>query len=154
MPVYLLFAQAFATLYMTGLIWFVQLVHYPMFANVPADVFVEYERIHQARTTWAVGPMMLLELFTAIALVAQRPAGVPAWVAWTGLGLLLLVDGSTAVFFGPQHGRLSAGFDATLHRQLVDWNWLRTFGWTARGVLLLYALWLWKNAGGEPSIQP
>ena len=153
MALWLLFAQAFATLYMTGLIWFVQLVHYPMFADVPEEVFVEYERVHQARTTWAVGPMMLLELFTAIALVAQRPAGVPPWVACAGLALLLLVDGSTAVFFGPQHGRLSAGFDATLHRQLVEWNWVRTFGWTAaRSCLMLYALRL-CDAGANASGQ-
>jgi len=145
----LLFAlQLFATLYMTGLIWFVQLVHYPMFADVPEDVFVRYEKVHQARTLWAVGPMMLLELATACAMLWVRPAGVPVWIAWAGLGLLLLVDGSTAVFFGPQHGRLAAGFDATLHRQLVDYNWLRTFGWTARGVLLLYAGWL---AAGRPT---
>ncbi|MEM6329442.1 MAG: hypothetical protein AAF790_04245 [Planctomycetota bacterium] len=136
----LLLLQVFCSVYMTGLIWFVQLVHYPMFANVPADVFVEYERIHQARTSWAVGPAMLLELATAVAFIWLRPAGVPAWAPWVGLGLLLVVDGSTAVFFGPQHGRLSAGFDATLHRQLVDWNWVRTFGWTARGVLLLWVL--------------
>ena len=136
----LLLAQTFATLYMTGLIWFVQLVHYPMFADVPREAFVEYERIHQTRTTWAVGPMMLLELGTAIAMLSLRPAGVPAWVGWLGLGLLLVVDGSTAAFFGPQHGRLSAGFDSTLHRQLVDWNWVRTFGWTARGVILLWAV--------------
>ncbi|MEN1680878.1 MAG: hypothetical protein AAGJ46_14920 [Planctomycetota bacterium] len=140
MPLLLLLLQAFSSLYMTGLIWFVQLVHYPMFADVPADQFVEYERIHQARTTWAVGPPMLLELFTALAFLWRRPEGVPAWAPWAGLTLLLLVDGSTAVFFGPQHGRLSAGFDATLHRQLVDWNWLRTFGWTARGVLMLWCL--------------
>ena len=136
----LLIAQTFATLYMTGLIWFVQLVHYPMFAKVSHDVFVEYERVHQARTLWAVGPMMLLELAAAIAMLSVRPPGVPGWVGWVGLGLLLVIDGSTAVFFGQQHGRLSAGFDAELHRQLVDWNWVRTIGWTARGVLLLGAI--------------
>ncbi|MEM9186678.1 MAG: hypothetical protein AAGB00_09310 [Planctomycetota bacterium] len=136
----LLFLQALASLYMTGLIWFVQLVHYPMFGDVPAESFTEYERIHQARTTWAVGPPMLVELFTAVLMFWFRPEGVPAWTPWAGLALLLLVDGSTALFFGPQHGRLSAGFDATLHRQLVDWNWVRTFGWTARGVLLLWAI--------------
>lgn len=152
MAIWLFLAQVFASLYMAGLIWFVQLVHYPMFADVPEEVFVEYERIHQARTVWAVGPMMLLELGTALAMLSQRPPGVPAWVPWVGLALLLLVDGSTAVFFGPQHGRLSAGFDPTLHRQLVDWNWIRTFGWTARGVLLLYATHLWVTAGGKPTV--
>ena len=136
----LLLVQLFCSLYMTGLIWFVQLVHYPMFADVPAGQFVEYERIHQARTSLAVGPPMLAELVTAVMMLWLRPTGVPAWMPWAGLGLLLLVDGSTAVFFGPQHGRLAAGFDETLHRQLVDWNWLRTLGWTARGALLLWAV--------------
>lgn len=140
MAMWLLGIQVFSSLYMTGVIWFVQLVHYPMFANVPREQFVEYERIHQARTTWAVGPPMLAEFFTACLLFFFRPAGVPAWVPWVGMALLILVDGSTAVFFGPQHGRLSTGFDAKRHRQLVDWNWLRTFGWTARGLLLLWAL--------------
>ncbi len=149
MATLLLLLQTFASLYMTGLIWFVQLVHYPMFGDVPEEVFIEYERIHQARTTWAVGPMMLLELGTAIAFFWHRPAGVPAWLPWAGIALLLLVDGSTAVFFGPQHGRLSAGFDERLHRQLVDWNWIRTFGWTARGVLMLYAVSLGAAAQGS-----
>lgn len=134
----LLLIQTFCSLYMTGLIWFVQLVHYPMLADVPRERFVEFERIHQARTFWAVGPPMLLEMATAALFFWLRPQEVPAWAPWVGLGLLLLVDGSTAVFFGPQHGRLSKGFDEKLHRQLVNWNWLRTFGWTARGMLLLW----------------
>lgn len=137
----LLIVQLFSTLYMTGLIWFVQLVHYPMLANVPAESFVEFERIHQARTSWAVGPPMLLELVTAVMMFWWRPAGMPLWIPVAGAALLLVVDGSTAIFFGPQHGRLSVGFDATLHRQLVDWNWLRTLGWTVRGALLLWFVW-------------
>ncbi|TWU00380.1 hypothetical protein Pla108_13290 [Botrimarina colliarenosi] len=148
MAVWLLYAQLFASIYMTGLIWMVQLVHYPMMAEVPAERFVEWERVNVVRTGWAVGPMMLLEIGTACAMLAMRPPGVPIWVAWLGIALLLLVDGSTAVFFGPQHGRLASGFDATLHRQLVDWNWLRTFGWTARGLLMVYATHLWAIQRG------
>lgn len=139
----LLLTQLLATLFMTGLIWFVQLVHYPLFARVPAEVFVEYEREHQERTLWAVGPMMLLELATACAMPVWSPAGPPGWIAWAGLAILAVVDGSTALYFGPQHGRLSAGFDAGLHRRLVEWNWIRTVGWSARGGLLLYATFLW-----------
>jgi hypothetical protein len=131
-------AQLFATLYMTGLIWFVQLVHYPLLADVPRVAFPTFERTHQARTLWAVGPMMLVELVTALAMLAARPAGVPVWVPIAGLVLLAIVDGSTAFYFGPLHGRLADGFDELLHRDLVRWNWLRTVGWTARGVLLLW----------------
>lgn len=135
----LFLVQLFCTLYMTGLIWFVQLVHYPMFANVPAESFVEYERIHQIRTTWAVAPM-LFEAITAVLMLWYRPAGVSDTATWVGLGLVALLVGSTAIFFGPQHGRLATGFDAAVHRQLVDWNWVRTLGWTARSLLLLWIL--------------
>jgi hypothetical protein len=35
-----------ATAAMVGLIWFVQVVHYPLFASVGADEFVAYENAH------------------------------------------------------------------------------------------------------------
>ena len=35
-----------ASLFMTGVIWFVQIVHYPLFANVSRSAFAEYERRH------------------------------------------------------------------------------------------------------------
>ena len=35
------------------------------------------------------------------------------------------------------HQRLLAGFDADVHARLVGTNWLRTFAWTARGVVAL-----------------
>jgi len=40
----------------------------------------------------------------------------------------------------PLHGRLSASFDARLHRQLVGSNWARTLAWTLRGGLCVW--WL------------
>ena len=53
-----------ATWYMVGLIWFVQLVHYPMMDRA-AD-FIEYERVHCQKTTRAVGPAMLIEIATLV----------------------------------------------------------------------------------------
>jgi hypothetical protein len=38
----LLLVHGFATLYMTGLIWFVQLVHYPLFAQVGRHAHLSY----------------------------------------------------------------------------------------------------------------
>lgn len=136
-----LLIQLAASLYMTGLIWYVQLVSYPHLAETPASEFPGVENRLQARTVWAVGPAMLVEMFTASAMFYYACEGVPAWVAWAGLALLALVDGSTAVWFGPLHGRLSGGYDAALLRRLVATNWVRTIGWTGRGLLMLYALW-------------
>ena len=39
---FVLLAHAAATLFMVGLIWFVQVVHYPLFARVGPDAFVPY----------------------------------------------------------------------------------------------------------------
>ena len=65
----ILLMQVFATLFMVGLIWFVQIVHYPLYANVGREQFPEYEALHNRMTTWVVGPAMLVELVTAVLLL-------------------------------------------------------------------------------------
>jgi len=60
--------HAGATWFMTGLIWFVQIVHYPLMGAVQADAFPAYEVAHQRRTTWVVGPVMLIEASCAVLL--------------------------------------------------------------------------------------
>lgn len=126
-------AHAAATLFMTGVIWFVQVVHYPLFVRVGAAAFVAYEREHARRTGWIVGPAMVLELLLAVALVASRGGG-PAWL---GLALLGVIWASTALVQVPLHNRLMAGPDAGLQRRLVLTNWVRTAAWTARAWLAL-----------------
>lgn len=132
--------HAFATLYMTGLIWFVQLVHYPLMAKVGPDGFAEYQRLHERRTGWAVGPAMLVEAVAAVLLVIAGSDGFPAGIAWVGLALVILLWLSTALIQVPCHRKLEHGFDAGVHRRLVVSNWLRTALWSARGVLVVVAM--------------
>jgi hypothetical protein len=82
---------------------------------------------------------MLLELVTAVALVAWPPAGISARLLHVGLALLAVVWASTWLLQVPCHTRLAGGFDAAVHRRLVASNWIRTVGWTARTVLLVGA---------------
>jgi hypothetical protein len=135
-------AHVFATLFMTGLIWFVQVVHYPLFSRVAESGFCAYEKAHQARTTIVVGPMMLLEALTAVWLVFLVDADdVPKrTITLVGVGLLVVIWLSTALVQGPAHQRLAAGFDAKLWRLLVRSNWVRTAAWSGRGVLALLLL--------------
>lgn len=128
-----------ATLFMTGLIWFVQVVHYPLFEGVGRPGFAAYERRHTVRTTWVVGPPMLIEGGTAVLLVWLAPAAVAPWARWTGLVLLAVIWISTAWLQVPEHRRLSDGFDAGAVRRLVAGNWLRTVGWSLRALLVLTA---------------
>lgn len=129
----LLLVHVAATLVMTGLIWFVQIVHYPLFAAVPAGAFPGYEARHSRRTTWVVAPPMLAEAATATLLVLLRPEALTI----AGLVLVGVIWASTALIQVPCHARLERGFDARVHRRLVTTNWLRTAAWTSRAVIAL-----------------
>ncbi len=124
-----------ATAGMVGLIWFVQVVHYPLFAAVGRDGFVEYERLHQRRTSFVVGPLMAAEGVTAVWLALAPPPEVPRLFAMVGLAVLGVVHASTVWLQVPQHAALSRGFDAERARRLVRTNWVRTAGWSVRGVI-------------------
>ena len=136
----ILLANVAATLFMTGLIWFVQIVHYPLFHRVPAAEFTGYERDHQRLTTFVVAPPMLCELVTSIMLVASPPPGVSPETLWTALGLVLVIWGSTIGLQVPEHQRLAKNFSAAAHRRLVHSNWVRTTAWTARAVFVMRML--------------
>jgi hypothetical protein len=134
----LLFAHAFATVSLVGLIWTIQLVHYPLFLRVPPEAFGAYEPEHMRRITWLVGPLMLVEAGTAILLVLTRPESAAVWV---GGVLLVMIWVSTATIQGPLHGRLARdGFDEGRIRWLVASNWVRTAAWSARGLIALALL--------------
>jgi len=128
------------TAFMAGLIWFVQVVHYPLMARVGRDGFVAYETAHTRLTTLVVAPAMLVEAITAGLLLFWAPAGVAAWMTWTGAALVLLLWISTAAVQVPLHGRLSNGFDAAAHQRLVRSNWIRTAAWSARTAIMAWAL--------------
>jgi len=128
-----------ATYGMIGVIWMVQLVHYPLFRLVGESSFKEYERDHCFRISFIVVPVMIVELFAAGALFllvadSQRDLAI--------LGLLLLgvIWGATFGVQVPCHDRLGKGFDEPTWRTLVRSNWLRTVAWTARGGVALALL--------------
>lgn len=136
----LLILHAALTFMLLGLILTIQLVHYPLFARVGAPTWPTYEREHQSRITYLVGPLMLAELLSAAWLALRQPPALPSRSLWLGLGLVLLIWLSTALVQSPLHGRLSAAFDVRLHRQLVLGNWFRTLAWLLRGGLCVW--WL------------
>ncbi|MEM1115003.1 MAG: hypothetical protein AAF845_06100 [Bacteroidota bacterium] len=127
-----------STLVMVGVIWVVQLVHYPLFANVGDATWPAYNAGHQWRITLIVGPTMVLELATALWLVADRPAAFPAWAVLLGAALVGVIWLATAAFSVPAHNALGVSFDAAVHARLVATNWIRTVAWTLRGGLVLW----------------
>ena len=137
----LLLAHAAATLFMVGVIWFVQVVHYPLFAHVGTPDFSAYSVRHSRLTGLVVGPSMLLEAGTAVALVVWTPPEVSTYLVWTGLLLVAGIWLSTALLQAPRHTTLGGGFDPAAHRFLVTSNWLRTVLWSLRAIVVLSILY-------------
>ena len=134
--------HAVSTIAMFGLIWFVQLVHYPLFHRVGSEGFAAYESSHQRRTTWAVAPLMCTEAVTAVVLMFSIQAGWPRLVAILGVVLVVCIWLSTALVQVPCHRKLAGGYDPAVTQRLVASNWLRTVAWTSRtpiAVVLLVA---------------
>lgn len=139
---FLFVIHAGATLFLVGLIWTIQIVHYPLFAMVGENGYAAYQTSHMSRITYVVAPVMLAELGTAayFAFVDYEP--IDAKLFWFGLALVLVIWISTALIQSPVHGRLAQKFDADLVNKLVWTNWLRTILWTVRGALILGMIWL------------
>ena len=125
--------HAIATTAMAGVIWTVQLVIYPLFAEVGEEVFASYHADYSERITWIVGPLMIVELGSAavLAIVAWK-SGEGRLFALTGLLLVVALWLVTALVQVPQHGRLSVGHDEATIAALVAGNWIRTVLWTLR----------------------
>lgn len=135
-----LIVQAIASAAMCGIIWFVQMVHYPLFARVH-DAGREFALENQRRTQGVVIPFMLAEAVTAAAIAWAPPANVPRPVAVVGLVTIAVLWLSTLFVQMPVHARLAReGHLPALIDALVRSNWLRTGVWTLRAVLAAWML--------------
>lgn len=135
---WILLLHTLMALYMTGIIWMVQIVHYPLMGKVGIDQFVAYERSHTMLMGYVVGPAMIIEIGTALILALQMESNKTLW--WINCGLILIIWASTFFIQVPLHESLSNGFVEKDHLKLVNSNWIRTIAWTAKGFLLIYLL--------------
>ena len=126
--------SVFATTVMFGLIWMVQLVHYPMFAGLDRATFTEWHRLHSNRITFIVAPLMLAELILSIAVAWLKP-NTESFIL---CALTVGIWSSTFLLSVPLHNALIAGVgdQADLIRKLVSTNWVRTTLYTLKVALL------------------
>jgi hypothetical protein len=134
----LLLMHLAATWYMTGLIWLVQIVHYPLMQMVGREGFIAYSIRHQSATSLVVGPPMLVEVATAAMLLSldAELRRSPWFLA--SCGLLAIVWLSTALWQMPLHRALLDGFDEGKVRALVQSNWVRTIAWSVRAAIITW----------------
>ena len=126
-----------STWFMVGLIWFVQIVHYPLFGYVGSKEFETFHEHHKTLITPVVGFVMIVELVTTGILIFQIPVGIPNWTVIVGIILIGVIWISTLFLQIPYHNKLSSKFDKNVLMMLVNTNWIRTICWSLRGIIVL-----------------
>ena len=131
----ILISNLVASCVMTGIIWFVQHVHYPLLAQVQIGQAVAVAEEHQRRTGHVVALPMAVEGLTTLALLARQPVGVTWYLPWIGAVLLAVALGCTVLLSVPLHSQMAKNPDAQVGAKLVATNWPRTFAWSLRAVV-------------------
>ena len=127
-----------ATAVMVGVIWTIQLVHYPFFHRLDKDQFESHMDEHRKTISFIVMPVMLIELASAIGLLFIDSNYQTMFIL--ALILLVLIWLSTALIQVPAHAKLATEYSENQTNKLVKTNWIRTILWTLRLSLLLYIL--------------
>ncbi|WP_323788267.1 hypothetical protein [Psychroserpens sp.] len=131
----ILLIHVFTTVFMTGLCWFVQVVHYPLFREIDSDKFPAYERKNLITGVITV-PIMTIELITGIILLFNSSASLYI----INMILLAFVWLSTFLFQVPIHLKLMSEGSPKLITKVIRTNWIRTLSWTARTLLVGYII--------------
>ena len=130
----MLITHLIATSVMVGVIWIIQLVHYPSFHFIELNQYTTFQRFHMSRISYVVIPAMLTELFTLILIIISMDQVDPIILA--SALLLIVIWLMTALFFSGVHQKLTLGYDQVVVEKLVKLNWGRTLLWTLRLLLV------------------
>ena len=123
-----------STSLMVGIIWVIQLLHYPTFHFIKESDYVEFQHFHMQRISFIVVPVMIIELLSGFMLVYYFRSNLLILC----LIILLVIWLITFVFFTKLHQSLLGGYDKIIVDNLVQINWSRTVLWSLRLIILIY----------------
>ncbi len=132
--------QIFCTFAMTGIIWFVQIVHYPLMRKVGKGRFVRYAQMHLVLTAFVVAPLMLLEAASVVFGLLHATPWITDGAARLGAILLLIIWISTFAIHLPQQRKLEQEFEAVAYRRMLFGNWIRCYAWSFRSIVLVFSM--------------
>jgi hypothetical protein len=130
--------NTFSSFFLTGLIWLVQLVHYPSFRFVGNGNFADFQMHHVHSIAKIVIPVMVAEITSSFGL-----AWIDGWLSLNAVGFygVILIWAATGLFSVPAHSTLEAGKNKEAINKLVSTNWIRTILWTTKSGITMYLLY-------------
>ena len=136
---FVLLGHLIFTSIMTGVIWVIQIVHYPSFHFIEKELYTAFQKFHMNNISLIVVPVMILELATGVLLLAGNSKNILIIISFS---LLILIWAITGIFFSGAHGKLITGYNVLVVDKLVSMNWIRTILWTLKMLLLLGFLYV------------
>lgn len=130
-----LIVQLVACSFMTGLIWTIQVLHYPTFNFVSKDRFLDFHAFHSKNISFIVMPVMIVELLSALALAIRVSQSALLIFNAVAVVAIWLVTFFVSV---PLHNALSLQMGEKEIHRLVITNWMRTALWSTRLLVLGY----------------
>lgn len=123
-----------STSIMVGVILVIQLLHYPAFFFIEKNEFKYFHEFHVKNISIIVFPAMLIELLTGILMLYFIKFSSLKFTV--SIFLLLVCWAVTIFYFLKVHNFLSQGFNENLIKQMINFNWVRTFCWVSRLIVL------------------
>lgn len=131
-----LLLHLFLTAALFGMIWIIQLLHYPSFKYIAEEQWPAFHKQKTSQGNAIMMPLMICEL------------GIAAWLAGKNgfhfdyaipLCLVLAIWLSTIFIQFPIINRLAEQKEEALIDRLIQSNWIRTLLWSAK---LIWVSWM------------
>ena len=133
----LIIAHFTSTSIMVGVIWVIQLVHYPSFKYVKDSDYIIFQKYHMSNISYIVFPSMFTELITSLLIFFSGEKSFLFMLSMICLSLIWVITG---VLFTKFHSTLQKGKDLKMIEKMIKANWIRTLLWTMRLIMILFVI--------------
>ena len=130
----ILLFQIVINVYLLGVIIMTQFITYPTFLIIDKNSFNTYHRKYVNIISIIVAPAMILEISSLIILVYLSKD----FLLVKSLILLLCIWLTTFIIMVPSHNILSRKNDSKEIKKLININWVRTFLWSVKLIVMLF----------------
>tara|TARA_Y100000816_G_scaffold288488_1_gene273149 strand:+ start:1332 stop:1757 length:426 start_codon:yes stop_codon:yes gene_type:complete len=130
----ILLFQIVINVYLLGVIIMTQFITYPTFLIIDKNSFNKYHRKYVNIISIIVAPAMVLEITSLIVLVYLSKD----FLLVKSLILLLCIWLTTFIIMVPSHNILSRKNDSKEIKKLININWVRTFLWSVKLIVMLF----------------
>lgn len=126
-----------STLLIAGVLWFIQLVHFPLINEMPAKNMVNNGYYHMQKILGIINLLFIIDFITIVFLLLLVNSDLSATLMLINILIFLFTVILTRITFLPIHQNLSKNPNSFLISKLINLNWIRTLVWSLKVLFML-----------------